>query len=146
MFRASIVSGYFGPLHTGHLDMMEEACSRNGRLIVIVNSDVQQELKKGRVIQPAVDRLRVVRALRTVDTALIAIDTDNSVARTLAWVRAMHPDHVLEFCQGGDRRTANDLPEQEAEAARKHRIAVVYGVGGTEKADSSTRLIEAAGL
>ena len=50
--RASIVSGYFGPLHTGHLDLFEAARERSGYLVVIVNNDRQQVLKKGRMIQP----------------------------------------------------------------------------------------------
>src|SRR4051812_28086389 len=55
--KASIVSGYFSPPHQGHLDVFEAARARSGYLIVIVNNDQQQILKKGRVIQAAEHRL-----------------------------------------------------------------------------------------
>jgi cytidyltransferase-like protein len=62
--RAAIVSGYFNPLHIGHLDMMESARELADALVVIVNNDAQQELKKGKVITSETDRLRIVDALR----------------------------------------------------------------------------------
>ena len=49
---ASIVSGYFNPLHLGHLALMEAAQEITGYLIVIVNNDAQQIAKKGRAIAP----------------------------------------------------------------------------------------------
>lgn len=143
--RASIVSGYFGPLHHGHLDMMEAARARTGHLVVIVNNDVQQALKKGRVIQGEANRLRIVEALRCVDRAYLAVDEGPSIAATLDVIRADYPGTELEFCNGGDRGDVSALPADEADSARRNRIELVYGVGGTAKADSSTRLLEATG-
>jgi glycerol-3-phosphate cytidylyltransferase/D-beta-D-heptose 7-phosphate kinase/D-beta-D-heptose 1-phosphate adenosyltransferase len=142
----SIVSGYFGPLHHGHLDMMEAARERTGHLVVIVNNDAQQALKKGRAIQGEDNRIRIVRALRCVDRAYLAVDDGPSIARSLDVVRADYPDAELEFCNGGDRGDLSALPEDEAESARRNRIELVYGVGGTAKADSSTRLLAETGL
>ena len=45
-----IVSGYFNPLHGGHLDMIEAAAKMGDYLIVVVNNDKQQLLKKGKII------------------------------------------------------------------------------------------------
>lgn len=143
--RASIVSGYFGPLHHGHLDMMEAARERTGHLVVIVNNDAQQALKKGRVIQGEDNRLRIVEALRVVDRAFLSVDDGPSIAATLDEVRAAYPDTELEFCNGGDRGDASALPADEAESAARNRITLVYGVGGTAKADSSTRLLAETG-
>ena len=144
---ASIVSGYFGPLHAGHLDLFEAARARTGHLIVIVNNDEQQKLKKGRMIQPAEVRRRIVAALRCVDATYIAVETGPGMDRSLDLVRAEYPDTELEFCNGGDRSPdADTLPADEIAAARRNRIALVYGVGGTEKADSSTRIIAALDL
>jgi cytidyltransferase-like protein len=141
--RASIVSGYFGPLHHGHLDMIEGARERTGYLIVIVNNDKQQTLKKGRVIQHDVDRARIVAALRNVDDVFVAVDDGPSIARSLDVVRAAYPDTELEFCNGGDRKDIESLPMDEVESAQRNRISMHYGIGGYEKADSSTRILAA---
>lgn len=141
--RASIVSGYFGPLHQGHLDMFEAARERTGYLIVIVNNDAQQTLKKGRVIQHDVVRARIVGALRAVDDVIVAVDDGPSIARSLDAVRGAYPDTELEFCNGGDRKDIDSLPADEVESAQRNRISMHYGIGGYEKADSSTRLLAA---
>jgi glycerol-3-phosphate cytidylyltransferase/D-beta-D-heptose 7-phosphate kinase/D-beta-D-heptose 1-phosphate adenosyltransferase len=141
--RASIVSGYFGPLHTGHLDLFEAARERNGYLIVIVNNDVQQRLKKGRVIQTARDRQRIVAALRMVDDVVVAVDETPGIDRTFDVVRAQYPNASLEFCNGGDRSSDATLPANERQAAARNSIVLLYGVGGTDKADSSSRIVEA---
>jgi glycerol-3-phosphate cytidylyltransferase/D-beta-D-heptose 7-phosphate kinase/D-beta-D-heptose 1-phosphate adenosyltransferase len=138
--RASVVSGYFNPLHPGHLDLFEAARARTGYLVVIVNNDTQQVLKKGKVIQPEIDRLRIVRALRVVDDALLAVEDWPGMDASLDLVRATYPDTELEFCNGGDRSEVASLPAAEVEAARRNHIRLVYGVGGVDKADSSTRI------
>jgi cytidyltransferase-like protein len=139
--RASIVSGYFNPLHHGHLDMFESARERTGYLIVIVNNDVQQQLKKGRIIQPEQARARIIRALRMVDDVYIAVDDGPGIERSLDLVREAYPDAELEFCNGGDRKDINSLPAAEAESAARNRISLHYGIGGDDKADSSTRIM-----
>ena len=68
-----IVSGYFSPLHCGHLDYLEEAAAAGDRLVVIVNNNEQQILKKGKLIMDQEDRLRIVKALSVVDEAIISI-------------------------------------------------------------------------
>lgn len=141
--RASIVSGYFGPLHHGHLDLFEAARDRTGYLIVLVNNDQQQILKKGRVIQAASDRVRIVRALRVVDDAIEAVGDGPSMAASLDVVRSAYPDTELEFCNGGDRKDLDSLPADEVAAAQRNNITLYYGIGGFEKADSSTRILAA---
>lgn len=138
--RASVVSGYFNPLHPGHLDLFEAARQRTGYLVVIVNNDVQQMLKKGRIIQPEADRLRIVRSLRVVDDALLAIEDGPGLDGSFDLVRAAYPDAELEFCNGGDRKDLDSLPVEEAEAARRNDIRLLYGIGGFDKADSSSRI------
>ncbi len=110
------------------------------RLLVLVNNDEQQLLKKGKVIQPLDHRLEIVRALRVVDEALPTIDTDATVGQTLTSVRASYPDAVLIFANGGDR----SQPENVAELAicQQLDIELVFGVGGEQKADASSRINE----
>lgn len=139
--RASIVSGYFNPLHVGHLRMMEAARTLTGHLIVIVNNDAQQMLKKGRIILPLADRLEIVRALRVTDEAVASVDDDESVRRTLRAVRGSYPDTALVFANGGDRADAARI--SEAGVCGELGIELRFGVGGDEKADSSTRIIAA---
>jgi glycerol-3-phosphate cytidylyltransferase/D-beta-D-heptose 7-phosphate kinase/D-beta-D-heptose 1-phosphate adenosyltransferase len=95
--KASIVSGYFSPLHPGHLELFEQAQARSGYLIVIVNNDAQQILKKGRIVQPDTDRLRIVRALRVVDAAYLAVEQRPGV------LQRRRPRRQLHLAAGGDR-------------------------------------------
>jgi cytidyltransferase-like protein len=142
--RAAIVSGYFNPLHVGHLDMMEAARGLADALVVIVNNDAQQVLKKGKVITSETDRLRIVEALRVADAALVAVDDDGSVAASLEVIHAAYPGIQLVFCNGGDRSPdAYPVPSTEATVCERLGIAMVWGVGGETKADSSSRINDA---
>jgi cytidyltransferase-like protein len=142
--RISIVSGYFNPLHVGHIRMMEAAAELADRLVVIVNNDEQQMLKKGRIITPLDDRLEIVRALRIVDEAVPAIDEDATVKQTLVSLRERYPSASLTFANGGDRSAASVIAE--AELCEALGIGLQLGVGGTEKADSSSRINAALGI
>jgi glycerol-3-phosphate cytidylyltransferase/D-beta-D-heptose 7-phosphate kinase/D-beta-D-heptose 1-phosphate adenosyltransferase len=145
--RAAIVSGYFNPLHVGHLDMMEAARDLADALVVIVNNDAQQLMKKSKVITSETDRLRIVRALRATDSALVAVDADGSVAASLEAVRAAYPGIELVFCNGGDRSPDLDaVPSAEVAVCERLGISMVWGVGGHTKADSSSRINEELGI
>jgi len=124
--------------------MMEAAAGMADRLVVIVNNDEQQIMKKGRVITPLDDRLEIVRALRIVDEAVPAIDEDATVKQTLASLRERYPSASLTFANGGDRSTASVVAE--AELCEALGIDIQLGVGGAEKADSSSRINAALGI
>lgn len=140
---AAIVSGYFSPLHVGHLDMIEAAAALGEKLFVIVNNNEQQMLKKGQVIIDQADRLRLVQALREVDDAIVAVDDDRTVSASLQVLAERYPDYQLVFANGGDRK-----PEfvPEAEICERYGIRMEFGVGGDNKADSSTRINMALGI
>ncbi len=141
---AAIVSGFFSPLHAGHLDMIEAAAELGDRLIVIVNNNEQQLAKKGQLIMDEEIRLRIVRALRVVDDAFIAVDDDRTVSASLRLAAEKYGDQYhLVFANGGDR-----VPEYVPEAAvcDEYGIEMVFGVGGDQKADSSTRINMALGV
>jgi cytidyltransferase-like protein len=140
----SIVSGYFNPLHVGHLDMMEAARSLTGYLVVIVNNDAQQVLKKGKVIQPVEHRLRIVRALRVADDVVEAVDEDGTVKKSLAVVRKRYPNARLVFANGGDRSQRSVVAESDV--CEELGIELGFGVGGETKADSSTHINQLLGL
>lgn len=140
---AAIVSGYFSPIHVGHLDMIEGAAQLADEVFVIVNNNAQQEMKKGKVIIDEADRLRIVEALERVDFAMIAVDTDRTVSASLVAIAERFADHKLIFANGGDR-----IPDfvPEAEACEAHNIEMAFGVGGDQKADSSSRINVELGL
>lgn len=141
--KVVIVSGFFNPLHGGHLDMIEAASELGDKLIVIVNNDMQQVLKKDRIILNEENRARLMSALRVVDESVIAIDEDPTVTRTLELLASKHPQDELVFANGGDRDSEKEIPE--AEICHKYHIELLFGVGGTNKADSSTRINQAMG-
>ncbi len=136
-----ITSGYFNPLHGGHLDLIEAAADMGDKLIVSVNNDAQQMMKKGKIILDEQNRLRLIRALKGVDEAILTIDTENTYqTETLDMLGKKYPNDELIFAKGGDRSSEDAMPEPELEVCKKHDIKIVFGVGGTEKADSSTRI------
>ena len=139
--RIAIVSGYFNPIHIGHLQLLKAARELAPHLVVIVNNDRQQLLKKGRILMTEEDRLAIVAELRCVDEAFVAVDEDAAVAESLRRVRDLHPDAELLFCNGGDRDPHQDaVPSAEALLADEIGLQLVYGVGGEQKSDSSSRI------
>jgi D-beta-D-heptose 7-phosphate kinase/D-beta-D-heptose 1-phosphate adenosyltransferase len=119
------VSGYFDPLHVGHLEYLEQAAALGDKpfftkLVVIVNTDKQASLKKGKSFMKEEDRLKIVRALRCVDEAFLAVDEDQTVCESL---RLCKPDI---FANGGDR-TEEEIPE--AKVCKELKIEMVDGLG-----------------
>lgn len=123
--------------------MIEAAALMGDKLIVIVNNDIQQVIKKGKVILNEQNRARLMGALRVVDDAVISVDEDPTVIRTLQMIAIQHPDDELIFANGGDRDSEKVIPETEV--CRDYKIKMVMGVGGVNKADSSTRINQAIG-
>ncbi|GAA4892557.1 glycerol-3-phosphate cytidylyltransferase/D-beta-D-heptose 7-phosphate kinase/D-beta-D-heptose 1-phosphate adenosyltransferase [Stackebrandtia albiflava] len=140
----AVVSGYFSPLHVGHIRMMREARGLADLLVVVVNNDAQQVLKKGRVVIPARDRAEVVGAVGVVDEVVLAVDEDPSVRETLRLLRKRYPNDRIVFANGGDRSDAGLIAE--ADVCAESGIEIVFGVGGADKADSSSRIIAETGL
>jgi len=141
--KTVIVRGFFNPLHGGHLDMIEGARNLGDRLVVIVNNDIQQVMKKDQIILPEDNRARVIAALRHVDEVIVALDDDPTVIKSLEALANKYPEDDLIFANGGDRDSEKAIPE--GVICRKHNIEMVFGVGGDNKADSSTRINQALG-
>ncbi|CAK9017099.1 unnamed protein product [Durusdinium trenchii] len=87
--KVVVASGYFDPLHYGHIEYLERSRDLGDKLLVIVNNDIQAADKKGQPFMPARERVKLVRSLACVDAAIEAIDKDQTVRRTL---RILHPD------------------------------------------------------
>jgi cytidyltransferase-like protein len=140
--KVIIVSGFFNPLHGGHLDMIEAAAKMGEKLIVIVNNDDQQLIKKGKIILDEKNRLRLMRALKGVDEVVLSIDKDLPVINTLEMVARQHPGDELVFANGGDRNSTAVVPETEV--CDKYNIEMRFDAG-EGKPDSSTRINQALG-
>jgi cytidyltransferase-like protein len=136
--RVAIVSGYFNPLHVGHVRLIEAARALADLLVVIVNNDEQQLAKVGLLVQPLDHRVEIVEALRAVDEVLPSVDHDSSVVESLRMVRSRYPDAHLMFANGGDRSDPEAVAE--VDVCRQLAIEVLLGVGGRDKADASSRI------
>ena len=123
--------------------MIEEGRGMGDHLIVVVNNDVQQLLKKGKIILDQDNRARLIRALKDVDEVVLSIDEDPTQIQTLRSIAEKYPDDELVFGNGGDRSSVEEIPE--GEVAKEKNITLVFGVGGDTKSDSSTRINQALG-
>ena len=145
MTRIVVVSGYFNPLHVGHLDYLESAKKLGDFLIVIVNNDDQVKIKGSTPFMSLEDRIRIVKSLDCVSQAIPSVDEDSSVVQTL---NILHTKYSLEwdfdemiFANGGDRK-ADDIPEYEL--CEKRGIKMAFNVGGG-KTQSSSILLKKVG-
>lgn len=122
------VSGYFNPLHVGHLEMIERAKKLGDKLVVIVNNDHQVKLKGSVPFMSLADRMKIIGALRAVDKVVASIDRDKTVCRSLAKVKP----HI--FANGGDRKSLGDVPEYQI--CQEMKIKMVDGLGKKIRASS----------
>ena len=137
MKKAVIVSGYFNPLHKGHLELFEKAKEVGDILIVIVNNDLQRELKGSQFFQDQDERIRIIRALSIVDMAWISVDKDSTQNETLKlMVDKFYGSMKLAFANGGDQ---NNETIPEADICRMFDIELIDGLG--DKIQSSSWLL-----
>lgn len=139
-----IISGYFSPLHAGHLDMVEAGAELGDVLVVIVNNNAQQVMKKGKIIVDENDRLRVVKALRVVDDAMVSVDDDATVCASIEHLAKQYPDHRVIFGNGGDR--VSDALVPESDVCARYGVEMIFDLGGATKHDSSSRINQELGL
>ena len=122
------VSGYFNPLHVGHLEMIEKAKKLGDILVVIINNDKQVAIKGRHPFMSENDRMKIISALRDVDEVFLSIDDDHTVCKSLAKI---NPDI---FANGGDRKNLNDVPEFTI--CQEQNIQMVDGLGNKIRASS----------
>ncbi len=133
-----IASGYFNPLHKGHIEYLNESKKLGDYLAVIVNNDVQRELKGSKEFQNQYERKFIVENLKSVDSAMISIDKDRVVDKSIEFVvnwRGAQFDKIL-FTNGGDQ---TEPTKDELEMCEKLGIEMVFGLG--DKIQSSSWLL-----
>ena len=136
--KIAIVSGYFNPLHVGHLDYMEAAKELADKLIVIVNSDYQRKIKGSKEFMMEDERVFIINQLKIVDKSFISIDRDRSVCET---IKLIHNEYSLKydlcFANGGDQ-TNDSIPE--ISICKKLNIRLIDKLGS--KIQSSSWLLK----
>lgn len=137
MRKAVIVSGYFNPIHQGHLDLFEKTKDIGDFLIVIVNSDFQRELKGSKEFMKEDERLRIIQSIKGVGYSCISIDKDKTQNETLKMLRHKFGDIMeLHFANGGDQNN-DTIPE--VDTCNQLGIKLIDGLG--EKIQSSSWLL-----
>ncbi|MFT6192364.1 MAG: D-beta-D-heptose 7-phosphate kinase/D-beta-D-heptose 1-phosphate adenosyltransferase [Paraglaciecola sp.] len=135
--KAIIVSGYFNPIHKGHLEYFNNAKALADELFVIVNNDVQRGLKGSKEFQKEEERLFIVQNIKAVDKAIISVDKDRTVCKSIRSIfEAFGQEYQLGFANGGDQDNSS-IPE--APICEELNIQLIDGLG--DKIQSSSWLL-----
>lgn len=136
--KAVIVSGYFNPIHKGHIEYFNNAKALADELFVIVNNDHQRALKGSKAFQKEEERMIIVSNIKAVDKTILSIDQDRTVCASLKMIAKKY-DHEYElvFANGGDQNN-DTIPEREI--CNETGINLVDGLG--DKIQSSSWLLE----
>jgi cytidyltransferase-like protein len=112
MKKVIIVSGYFNPIHKGHIEYFQNAKANGDELFVIVNSDFQRALKGSKEFQDEKERVFIVESLRLVDKCFLSIDMDRTVVESIKMIfNQFRNEYQLAFANGGDQNN-DTIPER----------------------------------
>jgi len=136
--KAIIVSGYFNPLHKGHLELFHNAKEKGDKLFVIVNNDHQRALKGSKEFMNENERVLIVSELKIVDKVFLSIDQDRTVCNSIIKIfKEFGSLYELIFANGGDQN--NDVC-LEVPVCIEYGIGLIDGLG--EKIQSSSWLLK----
>lgn len=136
--KAIIVSGYFKPIHKGHLEYFNNAKALCDELFVIVNNDHQRTLKGSKEFQKEDERMIIVSNIKAVDKAILSIDQDRTVCETIRMIANEYGvDYELAFANGGDQNN-DTIPERSI--CEEMNVALIDGLG--DKIQSSSWLLK----
>ena len=135
--KTVIVSGYFNPLHIGHIEYFYEAKKHANNLIVIVNNDYQRELKGSKEFMLEDERLLIINELKIVNKAVLSIDRDRTVRATIKKIhKSIDKSDDIFFANGGDQ---NNQTIPEIKTCQELGIRLIDGLG--KKIQSSSWLL-----
>lgn len=135
--KAIIVSGYFNPIHKGHIEYFNKAKENGDTLIVIVNNDSQRRLKGSKEFQLEEERVFIVANIKSVDQVFLSIDDDRTVCKTINHIyEALSENYQLAFANGGDQNN-DSIPE--VTVCNELGIELIDGLG--DKIQSSSWLL-----
>ena len=121
------ISGYFDPIHVGHIEYINNAKKLGDWLVVIVNNNNQCALKKGKHFMDEKDRVLIVKNIKAVDEVFLSIDEDKTVCKSL---KKVNPD---VFANGGDRKNY-EIPESKV--CKENNIQIIDGLGDKIRSSS----------
>lgn len=136
--KAIIVSGYFNPLHKGHIEYFHKAKAHGDLLLVIVNNDHQRALKGSKEFMLEEERVLIVSELSVSDKVFLSIDQDRTVCATLEKIqKEFSKQFELYFANGGDQ---NNQSIPELPVCEQLGINLLEGLG--DKIQSSSWLLK----
>ena len=136
--KGIIVSGYFNPLHRGHIELFHNAKAKGDKLFVIINNDYQRELKGSKEFMLEDERILIIKELLITDIVILSIDKDQTVCATLKKIyNQFSSEYELYFANGGDQNN-DSIPE--VNVCNKLSIKLIGGLG--KKIQSSSWLLE----
>ena len=136
--KVIIVSGYFNPIHKGHLEYFNNAKKQADKLFVIVNNDNQRKLKGSKDFQDENERMFIVSNIKAVDKVVLSIDTDRTVCKTIEYIaKEFGEKFKLAFANGGDQNN-DSCPEKDV--CNEYNVKLIDGLG--DKIQSSSWLLK----
>jgi cytidyltransferase-like protein len=135
----SIASGYFNPIHKGHIELLEKAKAFSDQLIIIINNDHQRALKGSKEFQDENERCKIVSSLKVVDEVFLSIDEDRTVSES---IKLLYRDYgnplptQIFFVNAGVQFSSN-IPERKV--CDELGIYTIDGLG--DKIQSSSYLL-----
>ncbi|MBP8979056.1 adenylyltransferase/cytidyltransferase family protein [Candidatus Dojkabacteria bacterium] len=128
-------SGFFDPIHPGHVSYIMESKKFGDVLVVIVDGDQRAVTKKGKAFMAELDRARIVDGIKGVDYVVIYNHpTKNDCIEAVDIIK---PD---VFTKGGDRAAREDIPEYDT--IEKNGGRIEFNVGDPKYWSSSNYLQE----
>lgn len=138
MKKAIIVSGYFNPIHKGHIEYFQNAKTKGDELFVIINNDLQRALKGSKEFQDEKERIFIVENLQLVDKCFLSIDKDRTVVESIKMIfNEFGKEYQLSFANGGDQDN-HTIPERPI--CEELGIDLIDGLG--DKIQSSSWLLK----
>jgi cytidyltransferase-like protein len=136
--RAVIVSGYFNPIHKGHIEYFNLSKKQADLLFVIVNNDYQRLLKGSKEFMLEDERVLIVSNIKSVDKVFLSIDKDKSVSKTIEEISNKYNSEITFYFSNGGDQSNNLIPEKEI--CDKLNIKLIDDMG--EKVQSSSWLLK----
>tara|TARA_R110002051_G_scaffold259903_1_gene319645 strand:- start:88 stop:522 length:435 start_codon:yes stop_codon:yes gene_type:complete len=134
-----IVSGFFNPIHKGHLAYINSSKELCDYLVCIVNNDRQVEVKGSKLFMDEEHRMIILQNIKAVDEAVLAVDFEYRSAETLLNIREKYKQNKLTFFNSGDV-TLESWDPVELVLCKEHNINIK--LIDLPKACSSTELKE----
>ena len=136
--KGIMVSGYFNPIHKGHIEYFNNAKALADELFVIVNNDQQRALKGSKEFQKEAERCFIVSNIKSVDHYILSVDEDRTVCKTIEKIaQDFGADYDLSFANGGDQDNTT-IPEKPV--CDQMGISLIDGLG--DKIQSSSWLLK----